>query len=72
MATKESAKKKYVNSVTSDTAIDKMTRKLGSYLGIDVDDIKKSAPVKQWKGFTEKADDYFDKLYENMKAAYGG
>jgi hypothetical protein len=26
--------------------------------------------VKNWKDFTGKADDYFEKLYRNMQAAY--
>ncbi len=70
MASKGSAKEKYVRSVTSDLAITKMTSKLSSYLGITVD--SSSAPVKAFKDIMSKAaGDLFDKCYENMKAAYG-
>jgi len=69
MATKEAAKAKFVNSVTSPLAVTKMTTKLSSYLGVSVD--ASSAPVKAWKELMAKAaDDLFDKCYENMKAAY--
>jgi len=68
MATKASAKEKYVSSVTDPLAVDKMTDKLSTYLGITVSEA--SAPVKGWKKFTEDADDYFEKLYRNMQAAY--
>jgi len=70
MASKESAKTKFVNSVTSDLAVTKMTTKLSNYLGITVD--ASSAPVKAWKDLMAKAaSDLFDKCYANMKAAYG-
>jgi hypothetical protein len=68
MATKASAKEKYRNSVTDPLAIGKMVSKLGTYLGISVSE--GSAPVKNWKEFTGKADDYFEKLYRNQQAAY--
>jgi len=68
MATKASAKEKYVSSVTSPLAVDKMTDKLSTYLGISVTEA--SAPVKNWKEFTKEADDYFELLYKNMQAAY--
>jgi hypothetical protein len=69
MATKEAAKTKFVNSVTSPLALKKMTGKLSEYLGIKVDE--SSAPVKAWKDLMGKAaSDLFDKCYENMKAAY--
>jgi len=69
MASKEAAKTKFVNSVTSPLAVTKMTTKLSSYLGISVD--ASSAPVKSWKDIMGKAaGDLFDKCYENMKAAY--
>jgi len=69
MATKESAKTKFVNSVTSPLAITKMTGKLTKYLGIPVSET--SGPVKEWKDLMAKAAaDLFDKCYENMKAAY--
>ena len=70
MATKETAKKKYVASVTSPLAVDKMTSKLGTYLGISVSE--SAAPIVNYKKFAGKADDYFDKLYANQKIAYGG
>ena len=69
MATKASAKEKFVNSVTSDLAVTKMTGKLSEYLGITVSE--SSAPVKAWKDLMARAaSDLFDKCYENMKAAY--
>ncbi|GEM_PF-3385081 len=70
MATKSSAKEKYVSSVTDPLAVDKMTDKLGTYLGITVSDA--AAPVANWKKFAGRAADYFEKLYRNMQAAYGG
>jgi len=69
MATKETAKAKFVNSVTSPLAITKMTDKLSTYLGVSVS--AASGPVKNWKSLMEKAaGDLFEKCYENMKAAY--
>jgi len=68
MATKASAKEKYVSSVTDPLAVKKMTDKLGTYLGISVSEA--AGPVRNWKKFTEDADDYFEKLYGNMQAAY--
>ena len=69
MATRATAKEKFVNSVTSDLAITKMTGKLSEYLGIPVS--AASAPVKAWKDLMSKAaGDLFDKCYDNMKAAY--
>ena len=69
MATKETAREKFVNSVTSDLAISKMTDKLSTYLGVTVSST--SAPVKNWKSLMDKAArELFDKCYENMKAAY--
>ena len=69
MATKSSAKEKFVNSVTSPLATIKMTGKLSEYLGIKVDE--SSAPVKAWKNLmSTAASELFDKCYENMKAAY--
>ncbi len=69
MATKASAKEKFVNNVTSELAVTKMTSKLSTYLGITVD--KDAGPVKQWRDTVQKAaGDLFDRAYENMKAAY--
>ena len=69
MATKTAAREKFVNSVTSELAITKMTGKLSEYLGISVNG--SSPPVKAWKDLmTKAAGDLFDKCYENMKAAY--
>lgn len=69
MASKASAKEKFVNSVTSDLAITKMTGKLSEYLGISVS--ASSPPVKAWRDLmAQAAGDLFDKCYENMKAAY--
>ena len=70
MATKETARTKYVSSVTDPTAVGKMTDKLGTYLGISVSE--SAAPVANWKKFAGRAADYFEKLYRNMQAAYGG
>ncbi len=69
MATKASAKEKFVNNVSSDLAVTKMTSKLSTYLGITVN--KDSAPVKQWRDTVQgAAGELFDRAYENMKAAY--
>ena len=69
MATKASAREKFINSVSSPLAITKMTGKLSTYLGVTVSE--SSAPVKAWKDLMAKAaGDLFDKCYENMKAAY--
>lgn len=69
MATKATAREKFVNSVTDPLAITKMTDKLSTYLGITVSPT--SGPVKNWKSLMEKAaGDLFDKCYENMQAAY--
>ena len=70
MATKASAKEKYVSSVTDPLAVDKMTDKLGTYLGISVSET--AGPIVNWKKFAGKAGDYFEKLYDNMRRAYGG
>ncbi len=68
MATKASAKEKYVSSVTDPLAVDKMTDKLGTYLGISVSEA--SGPITNYKKFAGKAADYFEKLYKNQQAAY--
>ncbi len=69
MATKATARDKFINSVTSPLATIKMTTKLSEYLGVAVDE--NSAPVKAWKDLmTKAASELFEKCYENMKAAY--
>ncbi len=69
MATKETAKKKFIDSVTSDMAPSKMASKLSTYLGIPVSE--SAAPIKNWISIVSKnAEELFDKMYENMKAAY--
>lgn len=68
LATKASAKDKYVSSVTSPLAVDKMTDKLGTYLGISVSE--SAGPIANYKKFSGKAAEYFEKLYSNMQAAY--
>jgi len=69
MATKEQAKKKFVDSVTSDLAPRKMATKLSTYLGISVSE--SAAPIKNWIEVVGKnAEDLFDKMYENMRGAY--
>ena len=69
MATKETAKKKFVDSVSSDLAPKKMADKLSTYLGVSVS--ADSVPIANWvKIVAENAEKLFDKMYENMKAAY--
>lgn len=69
MATKEQAKKKFVDSVTSDLAPRKMATKLSTYLGISVSE--SATPIKNWVNIVGKnAEELFDKMYENMKGAY--
>jgi hypothetical protein len=70
MATKASAKEKYISSVTDPLAVSKMTDKLGTYLGIAVSEA--SGPIRNYQSFAGRAGDYFEKLYRNMQAAYGG
>ena len=71
MATKASAKEKFIRSVTDDLAVTKMTSKLSEYLGVSVSE--SSSPVKNWKDIMSKAaGDLFDKCYDNMRAAYKG
>jgi len=69
MATREAAREKFVNSVTSPLALTKMTSKLSTYLGVTVSET--SAPVRAWRDLMSKAaGELFDKCYDNMKAAY--
>ena len=69
MATKASAREKFIRSVTDDLALTKMTSKLSEYLGISVS--SSSGPVKNWSSLMSKAaGELFDKCYDNMKAAY--
>jgi len=69
MATKTQAREKFINSVTSDLALEKMTSKLTEYLGIPVD--ADSGPVREWHELMSRAaGDVFDKCYANMQAAY--
>lgn len=69
MATKDAARKKFVDSVTSDLAPRKMATKLSTYLGITVSE--SAGPIKNWKDVVAKnAEDLFDKMYDNMKEAY--
>jgi accessory colonization factor AcfC len=69
MATKEEAKKKFVDSVTSDLAPRKMATKLSTYLGITVSE--SAGPIKNWKDVVAKnAEELFDKMYDHMKLAY--
>ena len=69
MATKEEAKKKFVESVSSDLAPRKMASKLSTYLGVTVSE--SAAPIKNWKDIVAKnAEELFDKCYEHMKLAY--
>ena len=69
MATKEQAKKKFVDSVTSDLAPKKMATKLSTYLGISVSE--SAAPIKNWVSVVAKnAEELFEKMYEGQKGAY--
>ena len=69
MATKETAKKKFIESVSSDLAPTKMADKLSTYLDITVN--ASAAPIQNWVKIVSKhAEELFDKMYENMKAAY--
>ena len=69
MTTKAQAREKFINSVTSDLAVEKMTSKLTEYLGIPVD--ADSGPVKEWRDLmSTAASEVFDKCYANMQAAY--
>ena len=70
MATKATAKEKYVGSVNSDLAVSKMTSKLGTYLGMTVSE--SAGPIRNYKEFARNAGAYFEKCYDNMRAAYGG
>ena len=69
MATKETARKKFVDSVTSDLAPRKMADKLSTYLGVSVSE--SASPIQNWvKVVARNAEELFDRCYENMKAAY--
>jgi len=69
MATKETAKAKFINSVKSDLAPAKMASKLSTYLGMSVSE--SAGPIKNWVDVVARhAEELFDKCYENMKAAY--
>ena len=69
MATKETAKAKFVDSVTSELAPRKMASKLSTYLGVSVSE--SAAPIQNWVKIVGKnANELFDKMYEHMKAAY--
>jgi hypothetical protein len=69
MATKEAAKAKFVDSVTSSLAPRKMATKLSTYLGVTVSE--SAAPIQNWvKVVATNAAELFDKCYEHMKAAY--
>ncbi len=69
MATKEEAKRKFVESVTSDMAPKKMAAKLSTYLGVSVSTT--AAPIKNWVEVVSKnASELFDKMFEHMKGAY--
>ena len=70
MATKASAKKKYVDKVTSDLATRSMATKLSTYLGISVSE--SAAPIKNYHDKMKDADELFERLFEGQKAAYGG
>ena len=69
MATKETAKSKFVESVTSTVAPRKMATKLSTYLGETV--TESAAPIQNWvKIVSVNAAELFEKCYENMKKAY--
>jgi len=69
MATKETAKSKFVESVTSTVAPRKMATKLSTYLGVTVSE--SASPIQNWvKIVSANAAELFEKCYENMKKAY--
>jgi hypothetical protein len=69
MATREQARQKFVNSVTSAIAPRKMADKLSTYLGIPVSE--NAGPIQNWVNIVARnAEELFDKMYENMRAAY--
>jgi len=71
MASKDTAKAKFVKNVGSSLAPAKMAAKLSKYLGVTVSE--SSGPVQQWKDIVQKhAEELFDKAYANMQAAYKG
>jgi len=69
MATKDTAKKKFVDSVSSTLAPKKMADKLSTYLGVAINE--NAAPIQNWVKIVGKnAEILFERMYENMKAAY--
>ncbi len=69
MATKEQAKAKFIESVSSALAPRKMATKLSTYLGVTVNE--SAAPIQNWvKIVSANAGDLFEKCYEHMKLAY--
>ena len=71
MATRTTAREKFVNAVTSNLASDKMASKLSTYLGISVS--PNSGPIRNWNDLMSRhAGELFDRCYENMQAAYRG
>lgn len=69
MATKETARAKFVSAVSSELAPKKMADKLSTYLGVSVSE--SAAPIQNWvKIVARNAAVLFDRMFENMKAAY--
>ena len=69
MATKEAAREKFIRSVTSPLATKKMATKLSTYLGMPVSET--ASPIKNFSDIMKTAAaELFEKMYENMKAAY--
>ena len=68
MATKDTAKKKFLGNTEDPLAISKMTSKLSTYFG-DVTVTEGSPPIANWKKGDKTA--WFEKCYSNTKAAYG-
>jgi hypothetical protein len=69
MASKEQAKEKFINSVSSALAPRKMADKLSTYLGFAVSET--AAPIQNWKKIVaENAAELFEKCYQNTQAAY--
>lgn len=72
MATKATAKEKYVRSVIDPIALHKMTTKLSTYLEGTVTEA--SAPVRNWKEIVARRDHaevLFERCWGNMRVAYG-
>jgi len=67
MATKDTAKGKYLSSTRNELALKNMTKKLSIYLKHPITET--SPPVAEWIKGDKSA--WFEKCYKNMQKAYG-